>query len=352
MCLSPTIYLILGLIGLLKILDLGSLVLAWLADRRWGDPEHLPHPIVWFGKLIAQGEKHLNKGRHRLAKGAVFSLLLIAGTFVVGWLILLPVFFINYWWGILLYVTLSAIGAFYCLAGTTLISEVQKVFRAVNISTEQGRKQVARIVGRDTSQLDAQQIRTAALETLSENLSDGVVAPMFWFVLLGTPGMLAYKMINTLDSMIGYKSERYKHFGRWAAHIDDIANYLPARITAWLMIHTQKHRRAELKAFVKRYARNHASPNSGYPEAALAGILNCRFGGSNIYFGQEVHKPYIGKNNRLLSDDDMVKAVEINRKVEVRAIIYYTLITLTFTLFVAFLLSENKNVINFIINYL
>ena len=125
---------------------------------------------------------------------------------------------------------------FYCLAGTTLVREVCEVFKAVDRSLEEGRKQVARIVGRDTSGLSAQEVRTAALETLAENLSDGVIAPLFWYALLGVPGMFAYKMVNTLDSMIGYKNERYRRFGCFAAHLDDAANYIPARLTAFLMV--------------------------------------------------------------------------------------------------------------------
>ena len=132
-------------------------------------------------------------------------------------------------------------------------------------------------MGRDTSQLSAQEVRTAALETLAENLSDGVIAPLFWFALLGTPGMLAYKMVNTLDSMVGYRTERYKDFGCWAARIDDVANYIPARLTALLMVIASG--KLSLMKFVWKNGRKHASPNSGYPEAALAGILNCRFGG-------------------------------------------------------------------------
>ena len=125
---------------------------------------------------------------------------------------------------------------FFCLAGTTLIKEVRMVFEAVDRSLEEGRIQVARIVGRDTSELSAQEVRTAALETLAENLSDGVIAPLFWYLLLGVPGMMAYKMVNTLDSMIGYHSDRYLLFGRVAARVDDVANYIPARLTAFLMV--------------------------------------------------------------------------------------------------------------------
>jgi adenosylcobinamide-phosphate synthase len=153
------------------------------------------------------------------------------------------------------------------------------------------------------------------LETLAENLSDGVIAPLFWLLLLGTPGMLAYKMVNTLDSMIGYKTERYREFGSWAARIDDIANYLPARLTALLMVLVSG--KWSLWRFVWRNGRNHASPNSGYPEAALAGILDCRFGGPHYYFGQLFDKPFIGDNERPLTTTDMKKAVRVNRSAEV-----------------------------------
>ena len=169
---------------------------------------------------------------------------------------------------------------------------------------------MARLVGRDTSELSAQEVRTAALETLAENLSDGVIAPLFWLALLGTPGMLAYKMVNTLDSMIGYRTERYKDFGCWAARIDDVANYIPARLTALLMVMASG--RISLLWFVHHYGRNHASPNSGYPEAALAGILDCRFGGPHRYFGQLFDKPYIGDNDRPLTTADMKIAIRIN----------------------------------------
>ena len=196
-----------------------------------------------------------------------------------------------------------------------MIREVRAVFLALDRSLEEGRRQVARIVGRDTSELSAQEVRTAALETLAENLSDGVIAPLFWYALLGVPGMLAYKMVNTLDSMIGYKTERYKNFGCWAAHIDDMANYIPARLTALLMIIAAG--KPQLTGFVWRNGRRHASPNSGYPEAALAGILNCRFGGPHYYFGQLFDKPFIGTNDRPLTTADMQTAVRINRTAEV-----------------------------------
>ena len=284
------------------------LLLGWLLDFIFGDPSRLPHPIVWFGKMISWGEHRLNNGAHHMAKGAMMAICFILLVFWVVWGFkrLVP--------NTILWLILDTIIIFYCLAGTTLIREVRAVFLALDRSLEEGRRQVARIVGRDTSQLSAQEVRTAALETLAENLSDGVIAPLFWFALLGTPGMLAYKMVNTLDSMIGYRTERYKDFGCWAAHIDDVANYIPARLTALLMVIASG--KLSLLKFVWKNGRKHASPNSGYPEAALAGILNCRFGGPHYYFGELFDKPYIGENDRELTTADMRTAVRINRTAE------------------------------------
>jgi adenosylcobinamide-phosphate synthase len=291
---------------MISLIAIVPLLLGWLLDLIFGDPARLPHPIVWFGKAIAFCEHRMNKGSHRKLKGAIVAVTLIAATFAIGTIINCRLSIVNF------------IIVFYCLAGTTLIREVRAVFLALDRSLDEGRQQVARIVGRDTSDLSAQEVRTAALETLAENLSDGVIAPLFWLALLGTPGMLAYKMVNTLDSMIGYKTERYKDFGCWAAHIDDIANYIPARLTALLMIlPSLLTSHFSLFTFVRKNGRNHASPNSGYPEAALAGILDCRFGGPHYYFGQLFDKPYIGDNDRLLTTADMKKAVRVNRTAEV-----------------------------------
>ena len=283
---------------------------AWLMDRLLGDPVSLPHPVIWFGKMIAFWEKRLNRGACKLWKGGIMSVLLILFVYSVTWGIeqLLSLL------GTPAVVGFDIICIFFCLAGTTLIKEVRMVFEAVDRSLEEGRTQVARIVGRDTSELSAQEVRTAALETLAENLSDGVIAPLFWYLLLGVPGMMAYKMVNTLDSMIGYHNDRYLLFGRVAARIDDVANYIPARLTAFLMVLASG--RLKLLSFVKRYGREHASPNSGYPEAALAGILNCRFGGPHNYFGQLFVKPYIGVNERLLNISDMRVGIAINRRAE------------------------------------
>ena len=302
------------------------MIIGWLLDRFFGDPANLPHLIVYFGKAIAALEKRFNCGTGRRVKGALVAIALVALVFAASWLLLHYAFRLSYGLGLVL----SIIGVFFCLAGKTLSDEVRMVFEAVDESLEKGRTQVGRIVGRDTSELSAQEIRTAALETLAENLSDGVVAPLFWCALFGVPGMLAYKMVNTLDSMIGYRNERYREFGCFAARLDDVANWIPARITALLMavvapkMDSQGRKMKsfrELLRFVRRYGSQHLSPNSGYPEAALAGILNCRFGGPHNYFGEEVYKPYIGEIHKDFTNEDMETALQVNLQVELISVL-------------------------------
>ena len=295
------------------LICISPLIIGWILDLILGDPVWLPHPVVWFGKAISVLEHRLNKGSHRKIRGAAVALFLIVGVFAVTWLLLRLLS--SVWW---LDIAVQSVLVFYCLAGTTLIREVRMTFIAVDESLESGRRQVGRIVGRDTSGLTAQEIRTAALETLAENLSDGVIAPLFWYAVFGVPGMIAYKMVNTLDSMIGYRNSRYKDFGCIAARIDDVANYLPARLTAFLM--SMVSGKLSLLRFVRKYGNQHLSPNSGYPEAALAGILDCRFGGTHDYFGESVDKPFIGEHHRDFNALDATKAICINRRVEILAI--------------------------------
>ena len=290
---------------------LAALLLGWLMDLVFGDPPRLPHPVVLFGRMISFMEHRLNHGTHRKFKGAFMAVTLVLVVFFGTWALLTLCVRVS---GLLAFIVQATL-IFFCLAGTTLIREVRNVFHALDRSLDDGRRQVARIVGRDTSQLSAQEVRAAALETLAENLSDGVVAPLFWLMIGGVPGIMAYKMVNTMDSMVGYHTERYIDFGCFAARLDDAANYLPARLTAFLMLLGMW--RPDLLGFVRRFGRCHASPNSGYPESALAGILDCRFGGPHYYFGELFPKPYIGTNDRELTTADMLVAVRVNRRAEV-----------------------------------
>lgn len=299
------------------------LILGFILDKLLGDPPFLPHPIVGFGKLITWAEKGLNKGDNKLQKGAFIALLF---PFLI-FSILLSINIILYIYAYCLGIVFNTLAVFFALSNNTLIKEVKAVFEQTEQSLEAGRQQIARIVGRDTSELSKSEIKTAALETLSENLSDGVIAPLFWYLLGGAPAMMAYKMANTLDSMIGYKSERYKDFGRWSARIDDIANYIPARLTAVLMVASTG--KWSIWRFVKKYSSCHSSPNAGYPESALAGILNCQFGGGHYYFDKWVEKPLIGHCKREINKTDLKIAVSINKRSELIMIfINSSLITL------------------------
>lgn len=302
------------------LVPLSSFLIGWLLDRLFGDPERLPHSVVLFGKMIAKGERMLNLGKWRVLKGALLAVMLISVVVFATWTMIVVADKVNIYLGM----AMRAILVFYCLAGTTLIREVRQVFYAIDSSLDEGRQQVARIVGRDTSELTDEEVRKAALETLAENLNDGVIAPLFWFAIGGVPAMMGYKMVNTLDSMIAYHSPRYLKFGKAAARIDDIANYIPARLTALLMLIAA--RRLNLVSFVMKYGPCHASPNSGWPEAALAGILGCRFGGPHKYFGETFDKPYIGNQDKPLTREDMEKAVRINRTAETLGVIIIILL--------------------------
>lgn len=290
------------------------LIIGYLLDLLIGDPYRMPHPIKLFGNAIIFAEKRFNRGAYLRLKGS-----LVAGALV---LLVFFVFFLidrltapNVW----LHHVVVAVLVFYGLANRCLVDEALRVeHQLTQHGLEAGRKQLSFIVGRDTRNLDANSIRTAVLETLSENLSDGVIAPLFYYALGGVPLMFAYKMVNTLDSMVGYKNERYLRFGWFSARLDDLLNFFPARITALLMVLVTFSWRGV--AFVFKYGHKHASPNSGYPESALAGILNCRFGGPNVYHGVLVSKPYIGHNHRDITRADIRKACAINLVVSLVAV--------------------------------
>jgi adenosylcobinamide-phosphate synthase len=286
------------------------LALGYALDLLLADPEGWPHPVRTYGSLIAAGERRLNHGSHRLAKGALLAGGLAGGSFAAFRVLdrvlqILPP---------AVALAVNSAWVFYGLANTGLVREGRAVFRVLeNDGLEAGRRQLARIVGRDTTRLDAQQIRTAVLESLAENLSDGVVAPLLYYALAGVPGLMAYKMVNTLDSMVGYRSARYEQFGKFAARLDDVANLVPARLTAGLLAGLGGSGRGF--RFIFAYGHRHKSPNAGYPEAALAGVLNCRFGGPNYYHGQLVPKPYIGDNPRPIAPTEINRVADLNHAV-------------------------------------
>jgi adenosylcobinamide-phosphate synthase len=292
------------------------LAAGYAADLLLGDPQRWPHPVRAFGYVIYRGTVWLNKGRHRLWRGAVLTVVLCGLT----WLFFFyGLSFMRHLW-LPGYYILAGIGVFFGVAGTSLLREGRAVFDALGQEgLDAGRARLSRIVGRETTRLSVQQVHIAVLESMSENLSDGVIAPLLFYAVGGVPAMMLYKMINTLDSMIGYKREPYRLFGRFAARLDDVANFIPARITALLMVLVTGSRRGV--HFVLRYGHAHASPNSGYPEAALAGILGCRFGGPNVYHGVRVDKPFIGVEDRIITHKDFAYVKYINHAVALLIVI-------------------------------
>ncbi len=296
------------------------LVAGYVLDLIFGDPRKLPHPVVGFGNMIYGAERYWNRGTHRKLKGGMVALVFPLLVGLTGWGVAVAAFAV----GKVCFCLVASVFVFYGLANRSLIQEGREVIRTLQEQgLEAGRRRLAWIVGRDTSELSPKEIYTAVLETMAENLSDGVVAPLFYYALGGFPAMMTYKMVNTLDSMIGYRDERYRQFGCVAARLDDVLNFIPARLTALLMALVAY--RPGLFRFIARYCHQHASPNSGFPESAMAGILNCRFGGAHVYHGLLVEKPYIGTNDRELAYTDFQTAVRVNQRVTLSAVLLIVL---------------------------
>lgn len=285
------------------------LVVGFLLDSFIGDPYTLPHPIRAIGKLIAFLENKVRSRFADLRKGGVLLvltvLLISAGAPAV-------ILFICYKINMALGIIAESIMTFYMLAARCLYNESMKVCRAAEKGdTEGARKAVSMIVGRDTSVLDESGIVRAAVETVAENTSDGVTAPIFYMAFGGAVGGFFYKAANTMDSMIGYKNEKYADLGRFAAKLDDVLNYVPSRLTALLMIVSAAIMRSDAGnayRIWKRDRRKHASPNSAQTEAVCAGALHIRLAGDAVYFGELHQKPYIGDDDRPIEPSDIRRA--------------------------------------------
>ena len=293
--------------------------LAIALDMVMGEPHflwsRLPHPVVLFGKAISALEKRLNlkaiSGKKRRAYGIIAIILWVLLALGVGYGITLGLDLLPPLLGFVSEMVLVAI----LLAGRSLYDHITAVMRPLYQGDIEGaRFAVSMIVGRDTSSLSESDIARAAIETGAENLSDGVIAPALWYLIGGLPLMLAYKMINTSDSMVGYKSSRYYAFGWGSAMTDDVANFLPARLTAYLIIMIASFQGTAQKAhaIVRKDADSHASPNAGYPEAAMAGALDIRLGGSRCYRGAVLDLPAMNESgNQDVSAQDIERALQM-----------------------------------------
>ncbi len=270
--------------------------LAMLLDAAVGDPKALPHPIRWMGRSIEVCEPFFrNRIPNHYLAGALFAVLLIVGCWAVasGGLLLAHAIHPVIGYG------LTVVLIFFSISTRSLVMAAAKIYRSLtNGRVEKARSQVAMVVGRDVTHYDADDIARATVETVAENFVDGVLAPLFFAVIGGAPMAMAYKMVNTLDSMVGYKNKRYHRFGWAAARIDDAANFFPARLSVVIIamaarpLGRQRCRRALMTALQE--GSHHNSPNAGYPEAAFAGALGVKLNGPNVYDGIRVEKPFIG----------------------------------------------------------
>jgi adenosylcobinamide-phosphate synthase len=286
--------------------------LAFILDLFLGDPRFLPHPIRWMGWAIARWEPHFRSCATHLRKGGMlFTLVMVATTWCLSFILVKAAYVRNPWIG----GTLEIVMVYFCLATRSLQDAARMVGKDLrNNDLFAARRRVAMIVGRETDRLDEEGVSRAAVETVAENLVDGVVAPLFYAVIGGAPLAMTYKMVNTLDSMIGYKNERYRDFGRAAARLDDVANWLPARLTVPLVALAAallNGRWQSALALARRDGRKHTSPNAGLSEAAFAGALAVRLGGPNRYHGIMVSKPWIGAEFDPVRREDIARACDL-----------------------------------------
>ena len=312
-----------------------AFVAGYLLDLIFGDPYWLPHPIRLIGTLISKTEKLIrrfcNNTQKSLMTGGAVLVILILFFSTLTPLILLILLYQNI---PLLGFIVESIMCYQILATKCLKVESMRVYHSlVKGDLKEARYNVSMIVGRDTAELDEAGVTRAAVETVAENTSDGVIAPMIYLAIGGPALGFFYKAVNTMDSMIGYKNDTYLYFGRAAAKLDDFVNYLPARISAYLMIMACPLTRLDFKSAVRIYRRdnrNHASPNSAQTEAVCAGALGLELAGDAYYFGKLYEKPTIGDNTRPIEAEDIKRVNKLLYAVSFLTVVLLTILKVTF----------------------
>ena len=321
------------------IYHITAFLAGFILDLLLGDPQGWPHPIRWIGTLIGFLSKQflniseagtdsesLSKRKRRL------GLLMVIIVITISAFICFSILYLAYTYNSFFGVIIETVITYQCIAAKSLYVESMKVYTTLSKEGLQaGRKAVSMIVGRDTKCLDEKGVIKAAVETVAENTSDGVIAPLIYLAIGGPVLGIAYKAINTMDSMVGYKNDKYMDFGRAAAKLDDIVNFIPARISAWLMIISclflgkEYSLQGAYKIF-KRDRYNHASPNSAQTESVCAGALGLKLAGPASYFGKTVEKKYIGDSIREISLEDIKRANKLMFAAEILLIIIVILI--------------------------
>lgn len=304
-----------------------SILFAVLMDFLIGDPYNFPHPVKLMGKIISL-EENLARKTFKSDKGLKLAGLIIV---VINILLafILPLLLLKWLEKYTMVYKIIKIYLIYTtIAARCLHHEAIMVSKALDNGLDEGRKRLSYIVGRDTSQLSEEKIIIATIETVAENTSDGVIAPLFYIAILGVPGGLAYKFINTMDSMLGYMNEDYLNLGYFPAKADDLFNLIPARITGLLMNIGSIAMFDVRNGFkiMKRDNKNHKSPNSGYPESAVSGLLGLQLGGGNFYHGEYIDKPYIGDEINSVNRKHINKTIEIMYRAEIAFLMSYGLI--------------------------
>ena len=304
-----------------------SICLAVILDFILGDPYSFPHPVKLMGNIISFEERIARKIDNGRGVLKLLGFIIVVINILIG-------FFLPYYLLKTLerYKTIYTIVNIYllytCLAARSLHYEAMKVKEALSIGIEEARHRVSYIVGRETDNLKEDEIIKATIETVAENTADGLIVPLFFIFLLGAPGGLAYKFINTMDSMLGYMDEKYRDIGYFPAIIDDLFNYIPARITSILMILSSVGRFnvKEGKRITIRDRKNHKSPNAGYPESTVAGLLGIQLGGDNFYHGVLIKKPTIGDRINEVNSNHIKDTIEIMYRSEILLLFIYIII--------------------------
>ncbi len=290
-----------------------AVAFSFIIDYLIGDPQYSFHPIRLIGNLIGWAEKALRPTAKENPKKLVFAgAMTVATVIIITAIMVCALLYIASFFGAIALFVVQVILSYTVLSMGSLRDESMKVYRKLKEEdTEGARYAVSMIVGRDTKSLDEKGITKAAVETVAENTADGVVAPLLYLILFGPVGGFVYKAINTMDSMLGYKNDKYINFGKCAARLDDVVGYIPARLTAYMMILSASFIELDSKNALKIYKRdkhNHASPNSAHSEAACAGALGIMLAGDAYYFGKLYKKPTIGDNNRDIEYEDIRRA--------------------------------------------
>ena len=283
--------------------------IAYVLDLIFGDPQNVVHPVQVIGKIISAGEKVLLRKKYKFLAGAVLNIFTVSITYTLMYLISKSVKISVFFMIIEIYLMYTIFSI------NSLAREGNRVYRILKEGDiEKARKDLSYLVSRDTEMMDEKMIIRSTMETISENTVDGIVAPMFYMFLGGMPLAMAYKAINTLDSMVGYKNEKYMDFGKFSAKVDDAVNFIPARITGILIVLASMilgyDYKNSLKIFI-RDRKNHSSPNSAHSEASVAGALGVQFGGKVSYFGKEIDKPTIGDKTKEFELEDIRKNIRI-----------------------------------------